>query len=63
MEMKIIKGNQSEMKNTLSEIKIILGGINRVGKEEARTTDIEYEKAKDTQSERQEKRSQTIIIT
>ena len=34
MEMQIIKGNQSEMKNTLSEIKSRLGGINRVHKEE-----------------------------
>ena len=29
MEMEIIKGNQSEMKNTLSEIRIILNGINK----------------------------------
>ena len=33
MEMEIIKGNQSEM-NTLSEMKSILNGINRVNKEE-----------------------------
>ena len=38
MEMEIIKGNQSEMKNTLSEIKSILYGINRVDKEEDQTT-------------------------
>ena len=46
------------MKNTLSEIRSIWNGINRVNKEEDRTTDIEDEEAKDTQSEWQEKRSQ-----
>ena len=29
MEMEIIKGNQSEMKNTLSEMRSILNGINK----------------------------------
>ena len=32
IEMEIIKGNQSEMNNTLSEMKSILEGINRVDK-------------------------------
>ena len=52
--MEIIKGNQSEMKNTVSEMKIILEGINRVDKEEDWTTDIQDGEAKDTQSERHE---------
>ena len=34
MEIEIIKGNQSEMMNTLSEMKSMLEGINRVHKEE-----------------------------
>ena len=34
MEMEIIKRNQSEMKNTLSEMRSILNGINKVNKEE-----------------------------
>ena len=34
MEMEIIKENQSEMKNTLFEMKSILEGINRVDKED-----------------------------
>ena len=29
MEMEIIKGNQSEMENTLSEMRSILNGINK----------------------------------
>ena len=53
--MEIIKGNQSEMKNTLSELKGILVGINTVGEEEGWNTDIEDREAKDTQSEQQEK--------
>ena len=57
MEMEIIKGNQSEMENTLFE-KSILEGINRVDKEEDQTTKIENGEAKDTLSEWQEKRSQ-----
>ena len=44
-----------EMKNILSEMKSILNGINRVNKED-QTTNIEGRKAKDTQSEWQEKR-------
>ena len=40
MEMEIIKGNQSEMKNTLSEMKSILNGINEVIKEEDQMTYI-----------------------
>ena len=39
MELEIIKENQSEMKNTLSEMKSILKGINRVNEKEDRTTD------------------------
>ena len=58
MEMEIIKWNQSEIKNTLSEIRSILSGINKVNKEEDQMTYIEDGKAKDTQSEWQEKRSQ-----
>ena len=34
MEMTIIKENQSEMKNTLSEMQSILDGTNRVDKED-----------------------------
>ena len=34
MKMEIIKGKQSEMRNTLSETKSILDGINRMEKEE-----------------------------
>ena len=33
MEIEIIKGNQSEMENTLSEMRSILNGINKVNKE------------------------------
>ena len=44
MEIEIIKGNQSEMRNTLSEMKSILEGINRVDKEEDHITDIEEKK-------------------
>ena len=58
MEVEIIKRNQSEMKNTLSKMKSILEGINRVDKEEDQTTDIEDREAKDIQSEWQEKESQ-----
>ena len=60
--MEIIKGNQAEMKNTFSEMKKILNGINRVNKEEDENSDIEDEEAKDTQSEWQEKRSQSCNI-
>ena len=60
MEMEIIKGNQSEMENTLSEMRSILNGINKrinkVNKEEDQMPSLEDEKAKDTQSEWQEKR-------
>ena len=56
--MEIIKGNQSEMKNTLYEMKSILGGINRVDEKEDRTTNAEEGEVKVTQSEWQEKRSQ-----
>ena len=58
MEMGIIKGNQSQMKNTLSEMKSMLNGINGVNKEEDWTTDIEDGEAKDTQSECKKKRIQ-----
>ena len=34
IEMEVIKGNQSEMKNTLSEMGSILNGINKVNKKE-----------------------------
>ena len=49
--MEIIKRNQSERKNTLSEMKSILEGINRVKEEEGWNTDKEDGEAKDTQSE------------
>ena len=39
------------MKNTLSEMRNILNGINRVNKDEDPMTYIKDEKAKDTQSE------------
>lgn len=39
--MEIIKDNQSEIKNTLFEMKSILSGINRVEEEEDRITDVE----------------------
>ena len=58
MELEIIKGNQSEIKNTLSEMRSVLNGINKVNKEEDQMTYKEDGKAKDTQSEWQEKRSQ-----
>ena len=49
--MEIIKGSQSEM-NTLSEMKSIVEGINQVEEEEDWNTNIENEKAKDTQPEK-----------
>ena len=58
MELEIIKGNQSEIKNTLSEMRSVLNGINKVNKEEDQMTYKEDGKAKDTQSEWQEKRNQ-----
>nr|KAF6447568.1 hypothetical protein HJG63_011995 [Rousettus aegyptiacus] len=58
MEIEIIKWNQSEMKNILSEMKRILKGIGRVDEERDQTTDIEDGKAKNTQSEWQEKSNQ-----
>ena len=56
--MEIIKGIQSEMRNTLSKMKSMLNGINRINNEEDLTTNTEHEEAKDTQSEREEKSSQ-----
>ena len=53
--MEIIKGNQLEMKNTLSEMKSILEGINRVDEKEDWTTNIEDGEGKDTQPKWQEK--------
>ena len=47
MEMEIIKGNQSEMKNTISEMKSIFEGINRVEEEEDRNSNREDGEAKD----------------
>ena len=41
MEMENIKWNQSGMKNTLSELKSMLEGINKVDKKEDQTTVIE----------------------
>ena len=56
--MEIIKGNQLEMKNTLSVMRSISIGVNKVNKEEDQMTDTEDGEAKDTQSEWQERRSQ-----
>ena len=55
MEMEIINGNQSEMKNTLSEMRSIVNGINKginkVNKEEDHMPYLEYRTAnQDTQS-------------
>ena len=46
------------MKNTLSVMRNISIGINKVNKEEDQMTDREDGEAKDTQSEWQERRSQ-----
>ena len=51
IDMEIIKGNQLEMKNTLSEMRSILNGTNRMNKEEDQMTYIEDGKAKGTPSE------------
>ena len=55
MEMKIIKGNQSEMKNTLFEMKSILDGVNKVDKEEEQPTDMENGEVKDSQNGKKRK--------
>ena len=55
--MEIIKRNQSEMKNALSEMSIF-NEINKVNKEKDQMTYLENGKAKDIQSEWQEKRCQ-----
>ena len=57
MEMEIIRGNQSEMENTLSEMRSILHGINKgineMNKEEDHMPYLEDRKAnQDTQSEK-----------
>ena len=44
------------MKNILSEMRSILNGINKVNKEKDQMTYLEDWKAKDTQSEWQEKK-------
>ena len=49
--MEMIKGNQSEMKNAISEMKSILEGINRVDEVEDWITDIKDGEVKDTQSD------------
>ena len=51
MEMKVIKRNQSELKNIISEMRSILNGINKVNKEKDQMAHKEYGKANDTQSE------------
>ena len=61
IKMETIKENQSEMKNTLSEMKNMLDGINIVDKEEDRTTNIEDGEAKDNQNGKK-KEAETIII-
>ena len=55
MDMKIIKGNQSEM-NTISEIKSTLAGINRVDEAENQITDLENGVAEETISEQQQEK-------
>ena len=54
MEMEIIKGNWSEMKNTLSDMRSILNEINKVSKEKGQISYLEDRKTKDTQSDWQE---------
>ena len=60
--MEIIKGNQSEMKNILFEMRSILNGINkginRMNKEKNQMLYLVDRKAKDIQSEWQEIRCQ-----
>ena len=60
MEMEIIKGNQSEM-NTLSKMRSILNGINKVNKEEDQMTYTEDRKAKNNRNGKK-KEAKTIII-
>ena len=52
MEMKIVKGKQSEMENILSEMRSILNrinkGINKVNKDKDQISYLEDGKAKDT---------------
>ena len=55
----MIKKNQSEMKDTLTEIKNNLQGFNRVDKAKNQISDLKYKEAKNTQSAQQkEKRIQ-----
>ena len=55
--MQIVGWNQSEMENTLSEMRSILNGINKVNKEKDQMPYREDRKVnQDTQSEWQEKR-------
>ena len=44
----MIKKNQSEMKDTLTEIKNNLQGFNRVDKAKNQISDLEYKEAKNT---------------
>ena len=66
MTMEIIKGDHSEMKNTLFEMRSILNGINKginkVNKEKDQMPNIEDEKAQNTQSEWKKKDDKTIKI-
>ena len=64
IKMQITKGIQSEMKNTLSDMRSILNGINKrinkVNEEKDQMPYLDDGKAKDTQSEWQEMRCQGI---
>ena len=55
--METIKKNQSEMKDTLNEMKNNLQGINsRVDEAKNQISNLEYKKAKNTQQEEQEEK-------
>ena len=50
-DIEIIKKNQSEMKNTITETKNTLQGNNRLDKAENQISDLEDKEAENTQSE------------
>ena len=56
MEMENIKGNQSAMKNKISEMKSTLEGIDRQVEAEDQTNDLKDGVAEDTQSEQQQEK-------
>ena len=56
--MKIIKKNQSEMKDTLTKMKNSVQGINsRVDKAKNQISDLEYKEAKNTLLEQEEEKT------